>query len=148
MDAQSLEAYLHQHIPISSQMVASVDAVTADTVKLSAPLANNINHAGTAFGGSISMLAILSGWSLLHCRLNNLNIKHSLVIKRNEIDYLKPTKDQFSAEAFLTDADEWSLFLETLSKKGRARISVSCSIMCAGDNTAEFKGIYVAILNE
>lgn len=145
MDTTSLEAYLHKHIPISEQIAARVEEVNTDLVRLSAPLAANINHAGTAFGGSISMLAILAGWSLVHCRLSNLNIEHRLVIQCNEIDYLKPSANHFSAEAFLTDLDAWPVFLETLSKKGRARLSVSCNILCDGLITAKFTGIYVAI---
>lgn len=146
MDAKNLEAYLYQHIPISSKMAAKVESVSTDTAFLSAPFANNMNHAGTVFGGSISMLAILSGWSLLHCRLSNLKIEHSLVIQRNEIDYLKPSRDQISAKAFLAEPDAWPVFVEILAKRGRARISVTCTIFCEGVMTAKFTGIYVAIM--
>jgi thioesterase domain-containing protein len=60
MDARELQAYLHAHIPLSAAMQVSVDAVAADGVTLRAPLAPNINHRETVFGGSASAVAILA----------------------------------------------------------------------------------------
>ena len=69
MNAIDLERYLHEHIPLSKAMQVSVVSVDTDGVTLRAPLAPNINHQDTVFGGSASAVAILAGWSLLHTRL-------------------------------------------------------------------------------
>lgn len=58
-----LQAYLHRQIPLSAAMQVSVVSATLDSVVLSAPLAPNINHKYTAFGGSVSALGILAAWS-------------------------------------------------------------------------------------
>lgn len=68
MDTKSLEKYLHEHIPLSKAMQVSVIEAGQNKVILSAPLAPNINHVGTAFGGSESTVAILAAWSLPHVR--------------------------------------------------------------------------------
>ena len=64
-----LQLYLHQHIPLSAAMQVRVLAATPDEVLLQAPLAPNINHRETVFGGSASALAILAAWSLVHTRM-------------------------------------------------------------------------------
>ena len=75
-----LERYLHEHIPLSKAMGVSVLSVGEEAVTLRAPLAPNINHRETVFGGSASALAILAAWSLLHTRLDRkstrLNSSH------------------------------------------------------------------------
>src|ERR1700722_9348070 len=42
-----------------------VESADDDAVVLRAPLAANANHQGTAFGGSLYSLAVLSGWAWL-----------------------------------------------------------------------------------
>ena len=60
MDTKSLENYLHEHIPLSKAMGVTVRSVSGEAVTLAAPLAPNINHRETVFGGSASALAILA----------------------------------------------------------------------------------------
>ncbi len=57
MTPSELQTYLHTHIPLSKAMEVEVVQATPDIIELRAPLAPNINHRGTAFGGSISTLA-------------------------------------------------------------------------------------------
>jgi thioesterase domain-containing protein len=82
-----LEAYLHEHIPLSHAMQVAVVELGPDTVVLRAPLAPNINHRETVFGGSASAVAILAAWSLLHTRLTSAGISARLVIQRNTMSY-------------------------------------------------------------
>lgn len=78
-----LQSYLHTHIPLSKAMDVAVIACSPDEVVLHAPLAPNINHRDTVFGGSLSTIAILSAWSLLHVRLTSFGMKSRLVIQHN-----------------------------------------------------------------
>ena len=90
MTPQALQTYLHQHIPLSQAMEVSVVEASALQVVLSAPLAPNINHRDTVFGGSASAVAILAAWSMLHLRLSAEELGSRLVIQRNTMDYLVP----------------------------------------------------------
>src|SRR6266540_3523639 len=54
MDLAVLQKYLHDHIPLSKAMDVEVVEATDDGVTLAAPLAPNINHRETVFGGSAS----------------------------------------------------------------------------------------------
>ncbi|MEO8299523.1 MAG: YiiD C-terminal domain-containing protein [Burkholderiales bacterium] len=69
MTPLELENYLHEHIPLSAAMQLSVIDVSAEQVVLAAPLAHNINHQDTVFGGNASAVAILAAWSMLHTKL-------------------------------------------------------------------------------
>ncbi|WP_436054037.1 YiiD C-terminal domain-containing protein [Phenylobacterium sp. LjRoot225] len=53
---------------MSKAMQVEVIAAKTDATILRAPLEPNINHRETAFGGSVSALAILSDASLWNCR--------------------------------------------------------------------------------
>jgi len=75
MTLDEITAYLHQHIPLSQHLGAAVEAYDGASLRLGAPLAPNLNHRSTAFGGSLSALAILSGWTLLHLNLRERAIE-------------------------------------------------------------------------
>ena len=87
MTADGLSRYLHDHIPLSAAMAADITALSAENVAVTAPLAPNINHRDTAFGGSVSAAAILAAWALVHHRLTSdpATPPHKLVIAENSI---------------------------------------------------------------
>ncbi|RYG68370.1 thioesterase, partial [bacterium] len=65
-----------------------VEVASPARILLSAPLPPNLNHRGTAFGGSISSLAILAGWSWLWVMLRERAVLPELVIQTAKTDYL------------------------------------------------------------
>jgi thioesterase domain-containing protein len=145
MQPSDLEQYLHEHIPLSRAMQVSVVEVAADSVTLAAPIEPNINHRGTVFGGSISAVAILAAWSLLHTRLRGEGVACRLVIQRNSIDYLKPVDGDFTARSLPPDAADWQIFTRMLARKGMARITIRCVLKCTDATVAEFEGEFVAL---
>jgi thioesterase domain-containing protein len=138
-----LEAYLHAHIPLSAAMQVAVVSASPDAVALSAPLAPNINHRSTAFGGSVSTLAILSAWSLVNLRLKDDGLPSRLVIQSNRMDYDAPIAGAFTATAVLADAAAWPLFVRMLRRKGRARIVVQSVVRCGDVVGGRFEGEFV-----
>jgi len=140
-----LQHYLHEHIPLSKAMAVAVVEVTPQSVVLSAPLAPNINHHATVFGGSASTLAILSAWSLLHTKLRAEQIHCGLVIQRNNMEYDSPIHGTFLAKSFVTNAEQWQPFLRMLARKGRARLSVSAQLEFEGAIVGRFSGDFVAL---
>ena len=148
MQPQDLEQYLHEHIPLSRAMRVAVVAVGADSVTLAAPIEPNLNHRGTVFGGSISAVAILAAWSLLHTRLRGEGVACRLVIQRNSMDYLKPVDADFAATSLPPSAADWQAFKRMLARKGIARITVRCVMDCAGATVAQFEGEFVALAEQ
>jgi len=145
MTPSQLERYLHEHIPISAHMQVTVIEATTDRVILGAPLAPNINHRDTVFGGSEAAIAILAAWSLLHTKLTDCGVATRLVIQRNSMSYDLAVGGDFTARAESPSSDKWTSFIDTLRRRGRARIAVASSLWFAGQRAARFDGEFVAL---
>ena len=144
MTPQDLQAYLHQHIPLSHAMEVAVVEVSPHQVVLSAPLAPNINHRDTVFGGSASAVAILAAWSMLHVRLSAAGLGSRLVIQRNTMDYLAPIDGSFTAVAQAPTAQVWQPFTRMLQRKGLGRIAQTATLHHLGRPAGQLVGDFVA----
>ena len=142
---RDVERYLHEHIPLSQAMGVYVVTAGPDGVTLSAPLAPNINHRETVFGGSASALAILASWTLIHQRLSAAGIRCRLVIQRNSMSYSKPILDEFSARTLPLDDEAWETFLKMYGRWQRGRIRVHSVLECRGEQVGELEGDFVAL---
>ena len=145
MTSRELQDYLHEHIPLSKAMQVAVVRAEEECVVLSAPLAPNINHRDTVFGGSASAVAILAAWSLLHTRLRSAGLSRRLVIQRHTMNFELPIAGTFTARAFIAQAAAWPHFLRMLARKSRARITVSAVVEYGGNAVAHLEGAFVAL---
>ncbi len=140
-----IEQYLHRHIPLSAAMGVHLKIATPGRVELRAPLAPNINHHETVFGGSACALATLSAWTLVHIGLRHANVDATTVIQRNVMSYEEPIHGDFSAVCTLTDDTVWQRFLKTLDRRGRARITMNAHLLFDDRQVASFEGDFVAL---
>ena len=140
---QSLESYLHAHIPISRAMGVKVLVADGNELRLAVPLAPNINHFASAFGGSESSVAILAAWCWLTVRMRELE-PANLVVQRTAMEYLRPVTGDFEVVCVGADTAE---FLRSLDRKGKGRIEISASILFDGEVAATLRGTFVAKRN-
>lgn len=126
-------------------MLVAVRCVSSECVVLAAPLAPNVNHRGTVFGGSACALGTLAAWSLLYCRLYGRSPATSLVLQRNTMVYERPMAGEFSARASLSPGADWLVFLRTLERRGKARISVSARLLSGEQDAGHYVGEFVAL---
>ena len=144
MSPNDLQDYLHQHIPLSSAMAVSVVEASLERVVLSAPLAPNINHRETVFGGSASAVAILAAWSMLHMKLSAQNLGSRLVIQRNTMEYGLPIDGTFTAVAEAPTEQAWRAFVRVFERKGLGRIEQASVLMYQGQPAGRLTGEFVA----
>lgn len=144
MNPYELEQYLHKNIPLSQAMQVSVIEAEEEGVILSAPLAPNINHTESVFGGSASAVAILAAWSILHVRLKSAGMASRIVIQSNTMSYERPIYGSFTARSFITQPEVWEVFMRTLLRRGRARIGVSSVLEYEDQSVGNFEGNFVA----
>lgn len=137
---------LLESIPVVSEMNLEIKTVEDQKIVLKAPLNKNINYEGTAFGGSINTLAILSCYLLTHhtMKIHDIDFK-SLVIQNSEIDYLMPVDSDFEAVAEIDEASVIS-FIRSLKRRKVGRLNVLSQIMVGDSIRASFKGRFVATL--
>jgi thioesterase domain-containing protein len=140
-----VQRYLYQYIPLSAAMGVEVRTARVEHVKLAAPLAPNVNHTETVFGGSAAALATLSAWTLLHLRLEDARLDARLVIQRSQMEYEKPIPGDFEAVCDFGDDSAWDRFRKMLARYGRARLTLAAHLVHAQDRVASFEGDFVAL---
>lgn len=140
-----VEQYLHRYIPLSAAMGVRVNIATPSRVELAAPLAPNINHHETVFGGSGAAIATLSAWTLVHIGLRHANVEAATVIQRNAMSYEAPIRGDFTAVCTLVDDAAWLRFLKTLERRDRARITMNAHLVFDERQVASFEGDFVAM---
>lgn len=137
------ERFLHEKIPLSLAMGVRLESYDGEVLVMTAPLEPNHNHLGTAFGGSLSALATLAGYSLLWLCLENQNAH--IVIRRSSIQYHHPVRGILRAVCESPDAVTLAAFKSQFAKKGKARISLYVRIEEEGRVCVEFEGVFVAL---
>lgn len=140
-----LTHYLHAHIPLSAAMQVTAIEASPERILLSAPLAPNINHRDTVFGGSASAIAILAAWALVHTRMRAEDLRGTLVIQRNTMEYDRPLTGAFTATARAPEASEWASFTRMLRRKGRGRLVVHSTLEQDGVAACRLEGEFVAL---
>jgi thioesterase domain-containing protein len=140
-----MQSYLHSNIPLSVAMGVQVKVATPVHVLLSAPLAPNINHHQTVFGGSGVVLATLAAWTLLHLRLEVERLDAQLVIQRSSMEYERPIAGDFEAECRFADEIAWQRFCSMLERRGRARMTLNARLLYAAHEMGAFVGDFVAL---
>jgi thioesterase domain-containing protein len=141
-----MTAYLHEEIPLTKAMGMTCAAWDGQSVTLAVPLAPNLNHADTAFGGSISSAAILAGYCLMYLMLRERQISNRLLITKSEIEYLRPIDAEMAATARLPAEKDLQEFLEKIQRKRRARLALESQVSCKGLLAAKHSGQYFAML--
>lgn len=138
-----LESYLREHIPLTEKMGLTVEESGLSRVVLRGPVAPNVNHAETVFGGSACALAMMAGWGLVHLRFHDRPGDTRIVIQRNEMEFLEPIEDEFTAVCESPGESEWEEMASNLERWDKARIHLDVDLFCEGQLVAEFRGSYV-----
>ena len=126
--ARSLDALIHDTIPLTRALGVAISAWDGQRLTMDAPLAPNVNDKGCAFGGSLASTMTLAGWSLVTLLLRRHGHDCDVFVAHSEVAYLAPVWKDFRASATLdadTDADT---FLRTLATRGKARATVHCRV--------------------
>jgi len=142
-NCKHLQSVLHNEIPITRAMEISVAHCDALKIELNAPLAPNINHKCTAFGGSLYSIAVLCGWSFVYHQMKLNNLSGHIVIQHSEVNYRHPVDGTINAVCEMIDEKTLSRFIKTYQRKERARIKLQVKILFAGEKALDFYGHYV-----
>ena len=145
MLTQQLQDSLHERIPLSRAMGVSVLQADPGRVVLRAPLAPNVNHSGTVFGGSATSVAVLAAWALVEVRLQSVAQAGRIVIRRSAMDFERPIVADFIAIAESPAAADWARLLATLRRDRMGRIVVRSVLECEGARVGQLEGEFAVI---
>jgi thioesterase domain-containing protein len=128
MTIPDLEHFLFDQIPLVQVMGVKIVEVNSQRSEIQAPLEQNRNHLGTAFGGSLHSMMVLSGYLWLFQNLDELGHKSHVVLAKSTAEYLKPVTGLICATCEAPDQMAYQKFLFTFEAKGRARIALNSRI--------------------
>ena len=140
---QALETLLLREIRLARAMGLTVKKASPLEVVLEAPLDPNINHEGTAFGGSLHSAALLACWCLAGEALRGAQLGHVVVVKEATTRYLRPVDGLFEARCAWT-LEESKDFLRGAREEGRGRARLQSEVFCKGVLSASFSGTFIA----
>ncbi|NTW56324.1 MAG: thioesterase [Chlorobiaceae bacterium] len=142
---KKLQDILTKAIPLTKAMGITVEKYDGRQLTILAPLANNFNHLGTAFGGSLYIACVLSCWGLLFLRLREEGVKGSIVIGKGCVEYLSPVTGDILATGSMPSEELYMGFLDVYRMKGRARILIRSVIGTEGNPAVTFEGEFALI---
>ena len=140
-------------MPPVAALQPAIDAWHDGHLRLSAPLAANINDKGCAFGGSLSSLMTIAGWGLAFLKLAEAGLEADIYVADSRVRYLKPVYEDLLVEVRLDTAGENAAdaidLPGALRGKGRASVRMEARTLLAdGGVAAVLVGRYVAIARD
>ncbi|MCG3710467.1 thioesterase domain-containing protein [Aliarcobacter butzleri] len=139
-----LENKLHNEIPLTKFMDLKITKYDEKELITVAPLNKNINDKGTAFGGSLATLTIISGWSICWLISKELEINsENIVVIKNEHSYRKPVTKELICHTKRPIKDEIENLKNKLLLKKSASIKISSQIIEDDEVCVDFTGYYV-----
>ena len=141
---EKLQSKLHTEIPLTKLMQLKIKEYNEKQLITTAPLEININDKGTAFGGSLSTITIISSWSICWLLSQELGFDYkNIVVIKNENSYLKPVTKDIVCQTRKPTQDEIQIVKTKLETKGSASIKISSKIIENDQTCVEFDGIYL-----
>lgn len=142
-DADALRAVLREAMPVAGRLGVEVVDYRHGTLSLKAPLALNLNDKGTAFAGSLAMLATLTGWSLVWLLLREHGESGDIVLQDSSVKYLQPITRDLVTTAQLPESADVEALLAALRRRGKGRLRLEVTMESGGTPTLKFVGRYV-----
>ena len=139
-----LQSRIVAEFPIAKHIGIAVDAADDDAVVLRAPLEANSNDKGTAFGGSLFSLAVLTGWAWVARYLEAHDLAADAVIQESTIRYLVPITGELRAILAAPPLAQIDKFRKMLQRAGRGRIRLAVDIHCEQALATHFEGVFAA----
>jgi thioesterase domain-containing protein len=123
-----------------------VECADDSGIVLCAPLSPNANHKGTAFGGSLFAVAVLTGWAWVTRYLAATDLAADAVIQESTIRYLLPVQGVLRASLAPPTAAQIEKFAKMLQRAGRGRIRLRVDIRHGEMLASEFEGVFAAAI--
>lgn len=146
--ADKLTDFVHQYLPTAVHMQIEVKDYDAQQLTLQAPLAPSINDKGTAFGGSIYVVAVMACWGMVYLRCVEQGLEPDIVVAKADIEYLKPVNGDIVAQSQPAAEADWRVFFEQFAERGRAKIELCSEVVINGEVAARFHGLYAILGNK
>ncbi|MEI6856938.1 YiiD C-terminal domain-containing protein [Psychrilyobacter sp.] len=97
MNKNELQKYIIERIPIVKEMDFIIKKIEDNQVIVSGEHKKHTNHTNSVFGGSISSILTLAGWSRVKILLENIDPSAVILVKTSNINFIKPVIKDYIA---------------------------------------------------
>lgn len=143
--ANRLREFVQEHLPTAQALQIDIADYDSESLTLKAPLGPSINDKQTAFGGSLYVVAVMTGWGMVYLRCREAGIDPNIVVARGEIDYLAPVDRDIVVQSLPVDEARWEQFFADFEARGKAKIELQTRVDIDGKTALEFTGLYAII---
>ena len=141
---KELQNKLYNDIPLTKIMEIKIQNYTNQELITTASLGININDKGTAFGGSLSTITIISAWSLCWLISKELGFdSNNIVIIKNETSFRRPVTKDIVCITKKPSKEEIEIVKQKLQIKKSASLKIQSQIIEDGEICVDFEGYYV-----
>ena len=141
---KELQNKLYNDIPLTKIIEIKIQNYTNQELITTASLGININDKGTAFGGSLSTITIISGWSLSWLISKELGFdSNNIVIIKNETSFRRPVTKDIVCITKKPSKEEIEIVKQKLQIKKFASLKIQSHIIEDGEICVDFEGYYV-----
>jgi thioesterase domain-containing protein len=144
--ADYLQELIDREIMLAKPMGIIVESADEQAVVLRAPLAPNANHKGTAFGGSLYSLAVLTGWAWITRFLASRELEADAVIQESNMRFLTPVRGEMRACIQIPAEAEVDKFQKMLARAERGRIRLQVTMHQGSRLAVVFDGLFAAAM--
>jgi thioesterase domain-containing protein len=141
-----LQDRIDREIMLAKPMGVIVETADETAVILRAPLAPNANHKGTAFGGSLYSLAVLTGWAWVTRFIASRQLNADAVIQESSMRFLKPVRGEMRASIQIPAEAEVDKFKRMLARAERGRIRLQVTMHHESTLAVVFDGLFAAAM--
>jgi thioesterase domain-containing protein len=140
-----LTSYIKEHMPALVLLGAEVVSASESEVLISAPLAKNHNHKGTAFGGSQFVLCIAASWCLAFLNAQAEGIEQpNLIGADGNIKYTRSVRSKKILARASANLEEMKAFREAIREKRKPQLTQRAIVENGeGKKATEFQITYV-----
>jgi thioesterase domain-containing protein len=147
-DEAALQRRIVSEFPLARHIGIEVECADDRGVTLSAALAPNANYKGSAFGGSLFSVAVLTGWAWVTRYLIMSNLAADAVIQESTIRYRYPVHGVLRAKLVVPPSAQIDKFKRMLLRAGRGRIRLAVNIHHGEHVATEFEGDFAATVRK
>jgi thioesterase domain-containing protein len=141
-----LQELIDREIVLARPMGVIVESADDAGIVLRAPLPPNANHKGTAFGGSLYSLAVLTGWAWLTRYIACSDLNADAVIQESSMQFLVPVKGELRAVIAPPANADVDKFRKLLLRAGRGRIRLRVEMHQGEKLATVFDGLFAAAM--
>ena len=141
---KDIENKIHTQIPMTRLMQLELKSIDDKSLVTTAPLHINVNDKGTAFGGSLSSITIISSWCIAYYLSKKINIENpNIVIFKNETKFIRPVTRDIICTTLIPNEEEVNNLKLKIETKNSGSIKIHAQIIEDEKVCVDFQGVYI-----